>query len=154
MKAISSNFGQTTSLWYLPCLQLHPPFSPCQQHHLAFISEFNVQMLYLPGLQNVIADFLSRPASVPGNATAVAEAAPVDFEEMAAKQNHCLETRCLLGGTSLTIALKKVGNQRLVGDVSTGIFHPVAPTKYQKDIFSICTISHIQRGSSLGSGFF
>jgi hypothetical protein len=28
---------------------------------LAFISEFNVQILYLPGLKNVVANFLSRP---------------------------------------------------------------------------------------------
>jgi hypothetical protein len=30
------------------------PISPRQQRHLAFISEFNVQLLYLPGLKNVI----------------------------------------------------------------------------------------------------
>jgi hypothetical protein len=29
------------------------PISPRQQRHLAFISEYNVQMLYLPGLKNV-----------------------------------------------------------------------------------------------------
>jgi hypothetical protein len=37
------------------------PISPRQQRHLAFISEFSVQLLYLPGLKNVVADFLSRP---------------------------------------------------------------------------------------------
>jgi hypothetical protein len=37
------------------------PISPRQQRHLAFFSEFNVQLLYLPGLKNVVADFLSRP---------------------------------------------------------------------------------------------
>jgi hypothetical protein len=37
------------------------PISPRQQCQLAFISEFNVQILYLPGLKNVVADFLSRP---------------------------------------------------------------------------------------------
>jgi hypothetical protein len=36
------------------------PTSPQQQRHLAFISEFNVQMLYLPCQKNVVADFLSR----------------------------------------------------------------------------------------------
>ncbi len=42
------------------------PISPHQQRHLAFISEFSVQMLYLPGLKNVVADFLSRPSPPPG----------------------------------------------------------------------------------------
>ncbi len=37
------------------------PISPRQQRHLALISQFNVQMLYLPGLKNVVANFLSRP---------------------------------------------------------------------------------------------
>jgi hypothetical protein len=35
------------------------PISPRQQRHLAFISEFNVQLLYLPGLKIVVADFFS-----------------------------------------------------------------------------------------------
>jgi hypothetical protein len=33
-----------------------------------------------------------------------------------------METQCLLGGTSLTIAFKQTGNQRMGGEVSTGIF--------------------------------
>jgi hypothetical protein len=37
------------------------PISPQQQRHLALISEINVQMLYLPGLKNVVANFLARP---------------------------------------------------------------------------------------------
>jgi hypothetical protein len=43
----------------LSCVSI--PISPRQQRHLAFISEFNVQLLYLPGLKNVVADFLSGP---------------------------------------------------------------------------------------------
>ncbi len=31
--------------------------SPRQQRQLALISKFNIQMLYLPGLKNVVADF-------------------------------------------------------------------------------------------------
>ncbi len=38
---------------------------PQQQRHLAFISEFNVQLLDLPGLKNVVADFSSRPPRSP-----------------------------------------------------------------------------------------
>ncbi len=37
------------------------PILPWQQWHLAFISEFNVQMLYLPRLKNVVVGFWSRP---------------------------------------------------------------------------------------------
>jgi hypothetical protein len=70
------------------------PISPRQQHHLAFISEFNVQLLYLPSLKNVVADFLSRPTtptSGPVAATTVTD--PVVFKEIAAEQHRCLETQ-------------------------------------------------------------
>jgi hypothetical protein len=61
---------------------------------LAFISEFNVQILYLPGLKNVVADFLSRPKQIPAGSVAAASATdPVDFGEMAAEQNRCPETQ-------------------------------------------------------------
>jgi hypothetical protein len=81
------------------------PISPRQQHHLAYISEFNVQLLYLPGLKNVFADFLSRPLpKSTETVTATAAADLVDFEEQAHEQNRCAETQRLLGGTSLKLA--------------------------------------------------
>jgi hypothetical protein len=59
---------------------------------LAFTSEFNVQLLYLPGLKNV-ADFLFRPnQTTAGSVAATSASDPVDFEEMATKQNRCPET--------------------------------------------------------------
>jgi hypothetical protein len=99
-------------------------------------------MLYLPGVQNIITDFLSHPASVPGNIAAVAVAL-VYFKEMAAQQNCYPKMQHLLGGTSLTIAFE---NQGLVGDVSTGVSW-VVPTKYQKYIiFYLRNISHPEVG--------
>jgi hypothetical protein len=88
------------------------PISPRQQRHLAFISEFNVQMLYLPGLKNVVTNFLSRPnQTTTGLVAAPSAADPVDFEEMAAEQNHCPETQRLLGGTSPKLAFRQTGAQ-------------------------------------------
>jgi hypothetical protein len=55
-----------------------------------FISEFNVQLLYLPGLENVVADFLSRPLpELTETVAAVVSADPIDFKETATKQNCC-----------------------------------------------------------------
>jgi hypothetical protein len=89
------------------------PISPKKQRHLAFISEFNVQLLYLLGLKNVVADFLSRPnQTATGSVAATSAADPVDFEEMAAEQNRCPETQRLLGGTSLKLAFRRTGTQR------------------------------------------
>ncbi len=55
--------------------------------------------------------------------TAAAEADPVDFEALAAEQNHCAETQHLQAGV-----------QRLVRDVSTSVFRPIVPEKFRKDI--------------------
>jgi hypothetical protein len=92
--------------------------------------------LYLPGLKNVGADFFvlpTPPSHWISRRTTAAD--PVDFKEMATKQNRCPETQHLLGGTSLKLAFCHTGAQHLVGDVSTGTFHPVVPLKFRKDIF-------------------
>jgi hypothetical protein len=103
---------------------------------LAFISEFNVQILYLPGLKNVVVDFLSRPNQITaGSVTAGSVTDPVDFKEMAAEQNCCPETQGLLGGTSLKLAFRQTGAQSLAGDVSTGNFCPIVPLKFRKKHF-------------------
>jgi hypothetical protein len=49
---------------------------------------------------------------------------------MAAEQNHCPETRHLLGASSLIIAFRLGGAQSLVGNVSTGVFRPVVQEKF------------------------
>jgi hypothetical protein len=56
------------------------PISPRQQCHLAFISEFNVQLLCLLGLKNVVANFLSRPnQTATGSVATTSTTDPVDF---------------------------------------------------------------------------
>jgi hypothetical protein len=106
-----------------------------------FISEFNVQLLFLPGLKNVVADFLSRPApQATGSVAATSAADPVDFEEMAAEQHRCPETQRLLGGTSLKIAFRQTGAQCLDGDVSTSTFRPIVPSDSEKVFLIISTM--------------
>ncbi len=79
---------------------------------------------------------MSRPNQITaGSVTAASAADPVDFEEMAAKQNRCPETQRLLGGTSLKLAFCQTGAQRLAGDVSRGNFRPMVPLKFRKNIF-------------------
>jgi hypothetical protein len=81
--------------------------------------------------------------------TASAAADPVDFEAMAAEQNCCAEMQCLLGGSSLQLAFCQAGTQLLSGNVSTGIFRPIVPQKFRKDIFfHFRNISHPGRLAS------
>ncbi len=109
-----------------------------------------MQILYLPGLKNVLANFLSRPNQITAGSVAAASAAdPVDFEEMATKQNHCPETQRLLGGTSLKLAFRQTGAQRLAGDVSTGNFRPIVPLKFRKKNFDhFHNVAHLGRLAS------
>jgi hypothetical protein len=90
-------------------------------------------MLYLPGLKNFDADFLSLPNQATTGSVAAASAAdPMDFEEMAAEQNCCPETqRCL------------------AGDVSTGNFRTIVPLKFRKNIFDYFhNVAHLGRLAS------
>jgi hypothetical protein len=55
---------------------------------------------------------------------------------MAAEQNRCPEMqRFFLGRTSLKLAFRQTGAQRLAGDVSTGNFRPIVPLKFRNDHF-------------------
>jgi hypothetical protein len=41
------------------------PFSSRQQRHLSFLSEFTTNFVHLPGKENIVADCLSRPPTLP-----------------------------------------------------------------------------------------
>jgi hypothetical protein len=116
-----------------------------------FHFRFSVQMLHLPSLNNVVADFMPPPPPPEPSRTValVAAADQVDFKAMAAEQNRSAETQHLLGGSSLKLAFRQAGAQRLVGNVSTEVFHPIVPAKFQKDIFlHLHSISHPERLAS------
>jgi hypothetical protein len=71
----------------------------------------------------------------------------VDFEEMAVEQNCCLETQRLLGSTSLKLAFRQTGAQRLAGDVSTGNFSQLSPLNSEKPFLIIFTMLFTPGGS-------
>ncbi len=81
-----------------------------------------------------------------GSVAAMLAADPVDFKEMAAEQNRCPETQRLLGGTSLKLAFRQTGAQRLAGDDTTGNFRPIFPSNSGKAFLIIFTILLILGG--------
>jgi hypothetical protein len=128
------------------------PISPRQQCHLAFISEFIVLMLFCP-VRKMLLPIFSRPPPPPpepfGTVTIKAVVDTVDFEAMAAEQNGRAKMQRLLGVSSLKILFRQAGAQRLVGDVSTGVFRPVVPEKFRKYIcLNLHNISHPGRLAS------
>ena len=45
--------------------RVSPPWSTSQQRHLSYLAEFTSSSVHLPGLENVVADALSQPSSIP-----------------------------------------------------------------------------------------
>lgn len=117
-----------------------PPKSARQQRQLAFISEFSLSPIYTPGKTNVVADALSRPPSptatiaalYPVHATTSANFSP---QQLAHDQQTCSETQQQLNNPSLQIQTHTVDNLPLHGDISTGVFRPLVPSKLRKVIF-------------------
>jgi hypothetical protein len=93
--------------------------------------------------------FVSPIPWITGPVSATMAADPVDYEEMAAEQHRCLETRRLLGSTPLKLAFRQTGAQRLAEDVSTGTFRPIVPLKFRKAIFDhFHNVAHPRRLAS------
>ena len=73
--------------------RVSPPTSGRQQCHLAFISEYTNQLVYVLGTSNVVADVLSRPAAATAGTArvcaAIADRSPLDIKDMALRQILC-----------------------------------------------------------------
>ncbi len=88
---------------------------------------------YLPGMSNVVADALSSPLmplAVVATLTACNRVPPlpgIDFVEMGRLQQICPEVAALRTSSSLVVTTVPAADIRLFGDVSTGVFRPLVP---------------------------
>ncbi len=119
--------------------RVSPPTSGRQQRHLAIISEYTNQLLYLPGTSNVVADTLSRPALAAAETAwvcaAIADKSPLDLKDMALRQILSPQVHALRSSPGLGIITQKVGDLDLMGDSSTGIFRPLVPRDLWRQVF-------------------
>jgi hypothetical protein len=100
-----------------------------------------MQLLYLPGLKNVVADFLSHPnQTTTGSVAAMLVADPVDFKEMAAEQHSCPEMHQLLGGTSLKLAFARQALNAWLETFPSTLFAPLFPSNSEKPFLIIFTM--------------
>jgi hypothetical protein len=60
---------------------------------------------------------------------AITEAQAVDFSAMSAAQRSCPEVAEMMNSNTLQITTQAVGDDSLLGDVSTGVFRPLVPIK-------------------------
>jgi len=80
----------------------------------------------------VVADALSCLAAAAATGTArvcaaIPDRSPLDLKDMALRQILCPQVQALRSSPGLRIITQKVGDLELIGDSSTGIFHPLVP---------------------------
>ena len=101
-------------------------------------------VVHCPGVDNVVADSLYRPASAPA-APAWHMAAqdnpellspppptPINYAEMAAVQQSWPDVAALCVSSSLSIVTREDEGQQLLGDVSKGSFRQWVPTFFKR----------------------
>ncbi len=73
---------------------------------------------------------------------AIADAQAVDFSAMVAAQRSCPEVAEMMNSTTLQITTQAVGDDTLLGDVSTGVFRPLVPIQHREAVFQLLHSIH------------
>ena len=119
-------------------------WSPRQQRHLCFISEFTTDVRYVPGADNIVADALSRApvdesphiANIESVFTGV-----IDYVDMAKQQAVDWGVERLIADTNSSLKIVRCKlpdtNEQLIVDMSTGKPRPLLPGAWTRKIFDI-----------------
>ena len=110
------------------------PWSPRQQRHLAYVSEFTTEVHHIEGKANTVADTLSR-----GEISAISSPQPgVDYKAMAAAQRADASITAVPTATNWlvirNIPLDHYGNS-ISCDLSSGRPRPLVPDTLQCTVF-------------------
>ena len=119
-------------------------WSPRQQRHLCFVSEFTTDVRYVPGADNVVADALSRapveePRAIKNMESVVT--AVIDYAEMARQQAIDTDVQRLIADSDSASQLVRCKlpdtHAQLVVDMSTGKPYPLLPVAWTRKVFDI-----------------
>ena len=118
--------------------------SPRQAHQLDYISQFTSIIRHVHGMDNVVADALSR---IESNALLTGKLRIVDFATMAATQSTDPHIRSLQSSSSTTLVVKAIplanSTHPLYCDTSTGNQRPIVPLSWHRTVFdSLHGLSH------------
>ena len=117
-------------------------YTPRQDRHLDYISQFTSDILHVHGTQNQLADALS---CISANALATDISNTVDFVEMAAAQMDDAELQRLRSSSSLVFkdTPLPIAEATIVCNVFTGTPRPYVPASYRCTVFdSLHSLSH------------
>jgi len=108
------------------------PWSARQQRHLAYLAEFTAKMEHIRGVDNVVADTLSRPAAAATQATQVGA---IDWPALAEEQQREGTVAKLEQSSSLKLATIQLDGANIICDTSTGIWRPVLVGDFKHQAF-------------------
>ena len=132
------------------------PWTSRQQRQLAYLSEFAITLVHLPGQDNVVADTLSRPTP-PSGATGSALAAvvsdcpssggvclvlplpdvPLSYVELAHAQLTCPDVARLRSSPALSVVAHPFHNVSLFCDTKLGVNRPLVPSAFRRRVFDL-----------------
>ena len=122
--------------------KISDPWSPRQQRHLAYVSEFTTDVRHIEGKANTLADTLSR-----GEISAFSSPQPgVDYKAMAAAQRADASITAVPTATTRLvirdIPLDHDGNS-ISCNISTGRPRPLVPDTWERTVFdAVHDLSH------------
>jgi len=108
------------------------PWSARQQRHLAYLAEFSAKIEHIRGVDNVVADTLSRLAAAVTQATQVGA---IDWSALAEEQKKEDIVAKLGQSSSLKLATIQLDGASVTCDTSTGIWRPVLVGEFRHQAF-------------------
>ena len=119
-------------------------YSPRQARHLDYISQFTSNIRHVHGLDNVVADALSR---IETNAILSGQPPIVDFADIAKTQATDSQVRSLQSSPNSSLVVEAVplanSPHPLICDTSTGTQRPIVPLPWRRTVFdSLHGLSH------------
>jgi len=115
--------------------------TPRQIRHLDYISQFTTDIRHVKGVDNPVADTLSRLSAIHSDTIV-----PISFQDIANAQCDDNELSQLQSSTT-SLKLQAIpiptSKDTIICDISTGVPRPFIPIKFRRDIFdSLHSLSH------------
>ena len=127
-------------------LRTSPPWSACQQRHLAFISNFTCSPPWVRKLWNLnlVECILFQPTRFPSGSFPLKPISSnlvthpsLYFTELVPLQPTCSSIQSLKNSTSLKIISVPYRDTHLLCNISSGTLRPIVPTTLRRNLFEL-----------------
>ncbi len=139
--------------------RISDPWSARQQRHLAYVAEYTADIRHVAGVDNVVADALSRPADPQqvapdghlrpercqspatddetwlASIVPPSKAVPVPWADLAAAQPLCADVAKCRESSVLQLQEVNVQGSAVLCDAATGVLRPLVPAGFRRQIF-------------------